>query len=616
MLAGFEQPTSGRILIDGVDMTDVPPYERPVNLMFQSYALFPHMTVAQNVGYGLKKEGVPAARIRERVAEMLALVKLEPLAGRKPDKLSGGEKQRVALARALVKRPKLLLLDEPLAALDKKLREHTQFELSNLQYQLGTTFVVVTHDQDEAMTLAGRIAVMAQGRIAQVGTPGEVYEYPANRYVADFVGNINLIDASRDGRRERSPCRCAAKRSPPISRRCRRNAPRLHTPICVAVRPEKITISRQRAGGDGSQRAQGRGLGPGILRRPVAVSRAPAERRGAPGERAEPASLGESDRGVGRRGLPFVGRGQHDAAARMSDDDAHRSAMRAQTLAAAGGDAALRLAAPVLPDAVPDHPEDQRRRALVAQPPFTPLFEWGERGIEGLRVTFENYAFLFQDGYYGIIYLSSLKMAAIGTLLCLLLGYPMAYYIARQPARRRQILLLAVILPFWISFLLRVYAWIGLLNNKGVINDLLMGAGVIDEPLTMLYNDFAVYLGIVYSYLPFMILPLYANLERLDLDLLDAAADLGAKRWQAFVDVTLPLVAARHHRWLPAGVHPRGRRVHDPGAAGRRRHADDRPGAVGRVLHQPRLAGRLRGVDHSRAAAGRPDHLVPARPDA
>jgi putrescine transport system permease protein len=178
---------------------------------------------------------------------------------------------------------------------------------------------------------------------------------------------------------------------------------------------------------------------------------------------------------------------------------------------------------------------------IVAQPPFTPLLEWGQRGIEGLNATFENYAFLFQDSYYGIIYLSSLKMAAIGTALCLILGYPMAYYIARQPPRRRQVLLLAVILPFWISFLLRVYAWIGLLNNKGVINDLLMSVGLIDKPMALLYNDFAVYLGIVYSYLPFMILPLYANLERLDLDLLDAAADLGAKRWQAFVDVTLPL---------------------------------------------------------------------------
>jgi putrescine transport system permease protein len=178
---------------------------------------------------------------------------------------------------------------------------------------------------------------------------------------------------------------------------------------------------------------------------------------------------------------------------------------------------------------------------IVAQPPFTPLLEWGAQGLAGLKGTFENYAYLFQDGYYGIIYLASLKMAAIGTILCLLLGYPMAYFIARQPPRRRQILLMAVILPFWISFLLRVYAWIGLLNNRGVINEFLLWLGVIDHPLTMLYNDFAVYLGIVYSYLPFMILPLYANLERHDHDLLDAAADLGARRWQGFVDVTLPL---------------------------------------------------------------------------
>jgi putrescine transport system permease protein len=178
---------------------------------------------------------------------------------------------------------------------------------------------------------------------------------------------------------------------------------------------------------------------------------------------------------------------------------------------------------------------------LVAQPPFTALLEWGEQGLAGIRATFENYLFLFADGYYGVIYLASLKMAAIGTLLCLLLGYPMAYFIVRQPPRRRQLLLLAVILPFWISFLLRVYAWIGLLGSRGAVNELLLRTGLIDAPLTLLYNDFAVYLGIVYSYLPFMILPLYANLERLNLDLLDAASDLGARRWQAFVDVTLPL---------------------------------------------------------------------------
>jgi putrescine transport system permease protein len=178
---------------------------------------------------------------------------------------------------------------------------------------------------------------------------------------------------------------------------------------------------------------------------------------------------------------------------------------------------------------------------LVAVPPFTALLDWSAYGLEKFQGTFDNYIFLFEDNFYTTIYLSSIKIAAIGTVLCLLLGYPMAYFIARQRPARRNLLLLAVILPFWISFLLRVYAWIGLLNNRGVINNTLMALGVIDQPLPLIYNDFAVYVGIVYSYLPFMILPLYANLERMDLDLHDAAADLGARRWQVFVDVTLPM---------------------------------------------------------------------------
>jgi putrescine transport system permease protein len=178
---------------------------------------------------------------------------------------------------------------------------------------------------------------------------------------------------------------------------------------------------------------------------------------------------------------------------------------------------------------------------LVALPPFTPLIDWVESGLDRLHITLDNYLFVFQDRFYAIIYLSSIKIAAISAFLCLLLGYPIAYFIARQPRARRNLLLMGIILPFWISFLLRVYAWIGLLNNKGLINNFLIWIGLIDSPLPLIYNDFAVYIGIVYSYLPFMILPLYANLERLDLDLHDAAADLGARRWQVFVDVTLPL---------------------------------------------------------------------------
>jgi putrescine transport system ATP-binding protein len=194
MLAGFETPTEGRIFIDGQDMAGVPPYKRPVNMMFQSYALFPHMTVENNVAFGLKQEGTPKAEITQRVTDMLALVKLQDFAKRRPHQLSGGQRQRVALARSLIKRPKLLLLDEPLGALDKKLREHTQFELVNIQERLGVTFVVVTHDQEEAMTLATRIGVMNQGRIVQVGTPHEIYEFPSTRFTAEFIGNVNMFE--------------------------------------------------------------------------------------------------------------------------------------------------------------------------------------------------------------------------------------------------------------------------------------------------------------------------------------------------------------------------------------------------------------------------------------
>src|SRR6187397_2093634 len=196
MLAGFEEPTTGRISIDGVDMAGIPPYERPVNMMFQSYALFPHMTVEQNVAFGVKQDRIPKAEIATRVADMLKLVKLTQFAKRKPHQLSGGQRQRVALARSVAKRPKVLLLDEPLGALDKKLREETQFELMDLQQNLGLTFVVVTHDQEEAMTMADRIAIMDKGKVMQVATPAEVYEAPNSKFVADFIGNVNMFEGT------------------------------------------------------------------------------------------------------------------------------------------------------------------------------------------------------------------------------------------------------------------------------------------------------------------------------------------------------------------------------------------------------------------------------------
>jgi putrescine transport system ATP-binding protein len=248
ILAGFERPTSGRVFIDGVDMTDIPPYERPVNMMFQSYALFPHLTVEQNVAFGLKQDRVPRAEITQRVGEMLDLVKLSQFAKRKPHQLSGGQRQRVALARALVKKPKLLLLDEPLAALDKKLREHTQFELINIQETLGVTFIVVTHDQEEAMTLSSRIGVMNHGEIIQIGTPSEIYEYPTSRFVAEFIGSVNMFEGKLI---EDEPGYVRIQsddlEAPILVDHGVSSAP--GATIWAAVRPEKMMLSRERPQG-------------------------------------------------------------------------------------------------------------------------------------------------------------------------------------------------------------------------------------------------------------------------------------------------------------------------------------------------------------------------------
>ncbi|MGH8139360.1 MAG: ABC transporter ATP-binding protein [Steroidobacteraceae bacterium] len=259
MLAGFDTPTAGKIYIDGQEMSGIPPYERPVNMMFQSYALFPHMSVEKNVAFGLEQERVGRGELQRRVGEILEIVKMTPYLTRKPHQLSGGQRQRVALARALVKRPKLLLLDEPLAALDRKLREHTQFELINIQEQLGVTFVVVTHDQEEAMTLSSRMGVMNHGQIVQVGTPTDIYEFPATRFVADFIGSVNMFEGRLiEDEPDFVRIHCEDLGSVIYVNHGISSAP--GATVWVAVRPEKINISRQppvAAAGHGHETGRG-----------------------------------------------------------------------------------------------------------------------------------------------------------------------------------------------------------------------------------------------------------------------------------------------------------------------------------------------------------------------
>lgn len=244
MLAGFEQPTEGQIVLDGQDMSHVPPYQRPINMMFQSYALFPHMTVEQNIAFGLKQDKMPRGEITERVAEMLSLVHMQEFAKRKPHQLSGGQRQRVALARSLAKRPKLLLLDEPMGALDKKLRDRMQLEVTDILERVGVTCVMVTHDQEEAMTMAGRIAIMNRGKFVQIGEPEEIYEHPNSRFSAEFIGSVNVFDCVLQERQDDA----LILQSPGL-----RHAIKVDSdasvvdgvPIQVALRPEKIMLCEE-----------------------------------------------------------------------------------------------------------------------------------------------------------------------------------------------------------------------------------------------------------------------------------------------------------------------------------------------------------------------------------
>ena len=547
MLAGFETPTSGRIEIDGQDMTGIPSYERPTNMMFQSYALFPHMTVEKNVAYGLHRDGMKGEEVRDRVADMLKLVKLGELATRKPHQLSGGQRQRVALARSLVKRPKLLLLDEPLGALDKKLREETQFELIKIQETLGVTFIVVTHDQEEAMTLSTRIGVMNAGVIVQVGEPPQIYEHPSTRFVADFIGTVNMFEG-RVTADEADYIRI----DEPRGRRRDLRRPR----GLVRDQPDALVrgaagedAAQPRAAGAGAQCLQGGGRGGRLSRQSLDLPAEAGDRQGGAGDQGEPVALRGGRDLLGRDGLGELGRCRGRGADAMSGVIERVPPLRwtAWLLRKVGLDGrGLVVAIPLvwllvfflIPFLVVA--KISLSEAAIAQPPYTPLFEWGDQQVV-VTLNFGNFAYLFDDPLYLNAYISSVWIAFFSALIALFVGYPIAYYIARSPDPKRSILLTLVILPFWTSFLLRVYAWQGFLRSNGVINNFLLWTGIIDTPLVMLQTNFAVYLGIVYTYLPFMILPLYANLVKLDESLLEASADLGGRPLSTFFHITLPL---------------------------------------------------------------------------
>ena len=542
MLAGFETPDEGRILLDGKDIAQVLPHQRPVNMMFQNYALFPHLTVRDNIAFGLKRAGMPRSEIDTRVAEMVALVKLEGLEKRKPDQLSGGQKQRVALARSLARRPQVLLLDEPLAALDKKLRESTQLELMELQRRLGMTFIIVTHDQEEAMTVADRIGVMDAGRLEQVATPRELYEAPDSRWIAEFVGDVNLFEG-QVGSREAG--RLAISTTRRRNHRCRRAAPADH--------------QNHRLRRDPPREGQAVAPRPGVRRGQCACHQPAGRRRHRCQLSRRPHHLqGEARH---RRGVALVD-GQHRAARYrcLQREPARGGVVHARRLRGAGAMSARRIfTRPARLAAIAPYLwmvlfflvpfgfvlKISLSQTAIAQPPYLPVFDLTQ-GLAAIKaalaaLSLDNFRLLVSDNLYVLSYLRSLVVAAVSTSILLVIGYPIAYGMARLPQRWQGVAMMLVIVPFWTSFLIRIYAWINILQHDGLLNKILLALHLVSAPVVWLSTDSAMYLGIVYSYLPFMILPLYATLAKMEPALLEAASDLGASPRQAFWLVTFPL---------------------------------------------------------------------------
>ena len=525
LIAGFEQPDEGHIEIFGETAEGVPPYKRNVNTVFQDYALFPHMTVGENVAYGLRIKGVPRAERETKAKKALAMVKLAGYEDRRPAQLSGGQRQRVALARALVNGPKVLLLDEPLGALDLKLREQMQEELKALQKELGITFVFVTHDQGEALSMADRVAVFNEGKIVQVGVPDDVYERPRSRFVADFVGSSNVLSpefASRHGG--------AAK--------------------WTSLRPEKIGVFpagkkvRRPAGTcrwrDQDDQLSGRGHALQRGDRTHAAFRRNASRRTKPQRRRQRApdlaKIGDGHHGGGR--VSHVATVERESGISDKISDIFFARPKLLTL--------LLLLPPLLWIGIV---YVGSLFALLLQS-FYSLDDFS--GLIVREFTLSTYAQLLEEANIQII-IRTVSMAALVTLACAVIAFPIAYYAARYARGwTKALFYLAVMMPLWSSYLVKVYAWKLILAKEGILTWLAKGLhlswlidGILALPViggpSLSFSYIGTFLVFVYIWIPYMILPTQAALERVPINYIEASADLGAEPKQTFWTVIFPL---------------------------------------------------------------------------
>ncbi len=500
LIAGFEQPTSGTILLAGKDVVGTPAYRRDVNTVFQNYALFPHMTIAENIAYPLRMQRLSKADIAPRVDEALSLVEMREFGSRLPHQLSGGQRQRVALARALVARPSVLLLDEPLGALDLQLRQQMQVVLKEIQREVGITFVYVTHDQGEALSMSDRLAVMSAGRIEQVGTPREVYFNPVTPFVAGFIGKSN-IGSGRVFNADGQPVGQWGGLEFPVPAGAKVGE------CFFSLRPEAVVLGT----GGGDVVAEGTVTSVVFL-----------------GDSSEVGILRNF-----RCGLPSVSMSASDSPCHFTRPKWCPS-MASPAILSAGLWRKVSLAPLIVWAAI-----------LVLLPNLLMLVFsfWQTRdGVLIREFTISNYIDVLTNDVSMRILGQTMLVALGASLLATAIAYPMAWFVVRKLSRHRLLAVLMVIVPLWISYLVRVYAWKIILGESGVINSALLNLGLIQDPLSfMLYSRFAVFLTLTYVSIPFAFVASYAALERLPTPLLEASADAGASPLRTYWTIVWPL---------------------------------------------------------------------------